>query len=801
MSVPHRAPRRGRTSGRRLGFWLPAAVTAAGLAAGGALHATGSPRIGDGAWVVATAWVLLPVSVAVARSLWHRQPGVDLLALLAMVGSLALGEYLAGAVVALMLSGGQALEAYAGARAGRELSSLLERAPRSAQRYEDGVLVSRAVEEVAPGDLLLVPPGAVVPVDGMVASAAAVLDESALTGEARPVERVAGDDVRSGCLNAGGPFDLRATATAEASTYAGIIRLVAQAQASKAPFTRMADRYALAFTPLALGIAGVAWAASGDPVRALAVLVVATPCPLILAAPVAIVSGISRAARRGIVVKGGQALEGLAQARRLLIDKTGTLTAGAPSVTAVETEDGADPTSILGLAASLDQVSAHVFASAIVRAARERGLSLAMPSDVVEVPGRGVEGAVDGRRVRVGGGSWVFPKGLPPRLRRLRRRLLVEGLSHAFVAIEDSSQSESGMQAGMIVLEDPLRADTPRTIRALRRAGVDQVIVVTGDQSEIAGIIGETVGADRVIAECSPEEKVEAVRAQRGPGSTIMVGDGLNDAAALAAADVGVALGARGASAHSEAADVVVVVDRLDRLAEAIGIAKRAYGIARESVFAGMGLSAAAMIVAALGAIPPVAGALVQEAIDVAVILNALRALSPGGRDRQTDASAPALAQRFRVEHRRLMPELEQLRLVADQLDEVARGDALDRLREVRAFLTERLVPHEEEDDRILYPLVATIVGGEDPTAAMSRGHQEILRLTRRFAATVDDLPAAGPDAEDIRVLRKLLYGLHAVLQLHFAQEDESYLSLGRLELPVPLASGRRAPSEEADRP
>jgi len=745
---------------------------------------------------VATAWVLLPVSITVARSLWHRRPGVDLLALLAMAGSLGLGEYLAGAVVALMLSGGQALEAFAGARASRELSSLLERAPRSAQRYEDGLLVTRAVEDVAAGDLLLVPPGAVVPVDGMVASAAAVLDESALTGEARPVERVGGDDVRSGCLNAGGPFDLRATATAEASTYAGIVRLVAQAQASKAPFTRMADRYALTFTPVALAIAGVAWAASGDPVRALAVLVVATPCPLILAAPVAIMSGVSRAARRGIVVKGGQALEGLAQARRLLMDKTGTLTAGAPAVTAVETEDGADPSSILTFAASVDQMSSHVFASAIVRAARERGLTLALPAGVVEVPGLGVEGIVDGQRVRVGRGSWMLPKGLPPRLRRLRRRLLLEGLSHAFVVVEDAQRSEAGTQTGMIVLEDPLRADTPRTIRALRRAGVDQVIVVTGDQSEIAGIVGDTVGADRVIAECSPEEKVEAVRAQHGPGTTIMVGDGLNDAAALAAADVGVALGARGASAHSEAADVVIVVDRLDRLAEAIGIAKRSYRIARQSVFAGMGLSAAAMIVAALGAIPPVAGALVQEAIDVAVILNALRALSPGGLSKPVDGSAPALAQRFRIEHRQLLPELERLRRVADELDTLPPAEAMQRLRELKAFLTERLGPHEDEDDRVLYPLVATIVGGEDPTAAMSRGHQEIRRLTRRFAASVDDLPSAGPNAEDIRLLRGLLYGLHAVLRLHFAQEEESYLSLGRLELPGPIASGRRAPSE-----
>ncbi|HEU5001791.1 MAG TPA: heavy metal translocating P-type ATPase [Actinomycetota bacterium] len=779
------------------GRWLQPAATAAGLAAGALLHGAGLPRAGDWVWIATTAWVLIQVAGAMARSLWRRQPGVDLIAVLAMASSLALGEDLAGAVIALMLSGGQALEAFAGSRARRELSALLERAPRTAHRYEDGLLVARPIEEIAVGDVLLVPPGAVVPVDGRVASVAAVVDESALTGEARPVERARGDEVRSGCLNAGGPFDLRATARAGDSTYAGIVRLVAQAQASKAPFARMADRYALGFTGVTVGIAGSAWALSGDPVRALAVLVVATPCPLILAAPVAIVSGISRAARRGIVVKGGKALEGLAQARRLLMDKTGTLTAGVPAVTAIETEAGTDPASILGLAASLDQVSSHVFASAIVRAARDRGLPLSLPADVAEVAGRGIEGAVQGFQVRVGRASWVVPAGLPPHLRRVRRRLNQEGLSHAVVAVTappEGGGDGSPTRVGIIVLEDPLRADTPRTIRALRDGGIEQVVVLTGDQSDVAAIVGDAVGADRVIAECSPEEKVEAVRAQRGPGTTVMVGDGLNDAAALAAADVGVALGARGASAHSEAADAVIVVDRLDRLAESIGIAKRSYSIARQSIVAGMGLSAAAMIAAALGTITPVAGALVQEAIDVAVILNALRALTPGRRRTPMDSIGPEVAQRFRIEHARLLPKLDELRRVGDTLNEMAPDEARRRLEAVRRFLVETLEPHEEEDDRILYPVVAAVLGGDDPTAAMSRGHQEIRRLIRRYAAAVDDLPPEGPDAEDARALRGLLYGLYAVLRLHFAQEEESYLSLGSLEL-TPPSRPERGPS------
>ena len=768
---------------RQAGVWLPPAAIGTGLTAGALLHAGGLGRAGDKIWAVSAACVLVWVGLSVVQSLIHRRPGVDLIALLAIAGALMLGEYLAGAVVALMLSGGRALEAFAGARARHELTGLLERAPRTAHRYENGALAARPVAEITPGDLLLVAPGEVVPVDGLVASGAAVLDESALTGEARPVERMSAEAVRSGCVNAGGPFDLRAVSSAEASTYAGIVRLVGEAQASKSPFVRMADRYAAVFTPVALGIAALAWGLSGDAVRALAVLVVATPCPLILAAPVAVVSGISRAAKRGIVVKGGRALEGLAGARRLVMDKTGTLTAGSPVVNAIETEGGTDPSELLRLAASLDQVSAHVFSAAIVKAASERGLPLSFPTEVTEHPGTGIEGRVDGRRVRVGGGPWVLPEGQPEHLRRLRRRVMVEGLSPVFVSAE-------GAGTAMIVVEDPLRADTPRTIRALRRAGVDEVIILTGDQSDIAEIAGEAVGADQVLAERSPAGKVEAVRARRGPGTTIMVGDGINDAAALAAADVGVALGARGAAAHSEAADVVIVVDRLDRLVDAMAIARRSYRIARESVIAGMGLSAAAMVAAALGALPPVAGAVLQEVIDVAVILNALRALSPGRRHTIPETDGPEVARRFRLEHRRIAPQLDHLRRVADALETLPPAEALQELREVRAFLTDTLAPHEAEDDRVLYPVVAAVLGGDDPTGAMSRGHQEIRRLIRRYAAAVDDLSAEGPDAEDVRILHSLLYGLHAVLQLHFAQEEDAYLSLDALALPASRPPG-----------
>jgi cation transport ATPase len=367
--------------------WLATSIL--GILTGGVLWALDLRGAADVAWTVTTTIALASLLRDVVRGLMRRQAGVDVVALLAMGGSLALEQYLAGAVIALMLATGEALESYADRRAHRELSALLERAPRTVSRYEDGALVERPVEDVRRGDRLLVRQGAVIPVDG-VASTHVVLDESALTGESRPVERAAGDPIRSGAVNAGGAFDLIATATAEDSTYAGIVRLVEEAERQKAPFVRLADRYATVFVPVTLVIAGGAWAWSGDPLRALSVLVVATPCPLLLAVPIAIVSGISRAAHRGIIVKGGGALETLARAKVLVLDKTGTLTSGVPQLSDIETfslevpgdgpGDDVGAEDLLGLAASLDQVSPHVLAAALVRASRDRGIELVFPT-------------------------------------------------------------------------------------------------------------------------------------------------------------------------------------------------------------------------------------------------------------------------------------------------------------------------------------------------------------------------------------------------------------------------------------
>ena len=607
------------------------------LIAGALLWLVGEHALADMAWAIAILVALLPLGVSVARDLVHRETGVDLIALLAMGGALVLGQYLAGAVIALMLSGGQALERYAGARARRELSALLGRAPRLVHRHERGELVSREISVVEPGDSLLVKAGEVVPVDGTITSPGAVLDESALTGESRPAERRRGEKVRSGVLNGGAAFDMRAGATAAESTYAGIVRLVREAQASKAPFVRLADRFATWFLALTLVIAGLAWYVSGDPVRALAVLVVATPCPLILAAPVAIVAGISRAANRGIIVKGGGALETLARVRTLVLDKTGTVTTGVPEVAAIEVFGQVERTELLRLAASLDQLSPHVYAEAIVAAARQRDLELVFPEEVREHPGTGITGIVGAHRVAVGQARWLAGgKPIPDAMASFRRRIESQGASAVFVAVD-------GTPCGALVMHDPVRAETRPLIRKLREAGVDRVVLLSGDHAEVSRSVAEALGVDAVMSEHSPEQKVAAVRSERAGAVTAMVGDGVNDAPALAAADVGVAMGARGATASSEAADAVILVDSIDRVGEAISIARRARAIAVQSVVVGMALSAAGMVLASAGALPPVGGAFFQEAIDVAVILNALRALGgeASGRRRALGLSPP----------------------------------------------------------------------------------------------------------------------------------------------------------------
>ena len=747
------------------------AATLAALAGGAATWVLGAPEPAGSIRAAGTALVLLALLVAIARDLWHGRTGVDLLAAFSMAGALLLGEHLAGIIIALMYAGGTALEAFAERRAGAELAALLGRAPREAHRERDGVLEDVDVGQVAVGDRLLVKTGETVPVDGIVLENPAILDESALTGESLPVERGTGERVRSGALNAGQPFSIRATATAEASTYAGIVRLVEAAREQKAPFVRLADRYSLLFLPATLLIAGLAWLATGDPTRALAVLVVATPCPLILAAPVAMVAGISAAARRGVLVKGGGALETLAGAEILVLDKTGTLTTGIPHVAAIEARDGIDEDGLLRLAAALDQVSTHPLAEALLAAARTRGLALPMPEAVCETPGAGIEGRVEGREVRLGRIGFVLGgTARDPWIGALAQGAARDGATTVLVAVD-------GRPMGALLLADEIRRETPRALRALHRAGIRRTVLLSGDRLDAAEAVATALGIDAVLAERTPEDKVDAVRAERQTGITAMIGDGINDAPALAAADIGIAMGARGAAAASEAADAVLLVDRLDRLAEAILLARRTRRIALESVLAGMALSGLGMVAAAFGFLPPVAGALVQEAIDVAVILNALRALAPAdGRSREA-LPLPEL-RRLHEGHATLGPILDRLRTLADRLD-LGDGAALRaELLAVDRLLQEEVLPHERADEADLHPRIARLLGGQDPMASISRTHREIAYLARRLHRLVATLPPTGPSHEELIELRRILYGLEAILRLHFAQEDEIYDSV-----------------------
>ncbi|PKQ14680.1 MAG: heavy metal translocating P-type ATPase, partial [Actinobacteria bacterium HGW-Actinobacteria-8] len=548
--------------------------------------------------------------------------------------------------------------------------------------------------------------------------------------------------------------------------------------------------FAVVFVPLTLVLAGAAWALSGDPVRAVAVLVVATPCPLLLAAPIAIMSGLSRAAHIGVVVKGGGALERLAAGRVMLFDKTGTLTQGQPTLSDVVPAGAhVDPDEVLRLAASLDQVSPHVLASSIVTAATRRGLRLEMPEEVHEEHGCGLRGRVGSREVRVGKAAWIVGDVQPAWVRQVRRRADLDGSLTVFVAVD-------GEPAGAFLLEDPIRPDAPRMVRALREVGISRVMLVTGDRADIADAVGRIVGVDTVLAECDPADKLAAIELEEEHGCTIMVGDGINDAPALAAAGVGVALASRGATASSEAADVVLTVDRLDALADAILIARRSKRVALQAVLVGMGLSFVAMVAAALGLLPPAIGAVTQEVIDVLAIGIALRAVLPSKV--HTIAMPPAdvaVARALKAEHDAVLAVVEQIRAVADTLS--TRDSDLMPAHELLERLEGELLPHERADEAQLVPLVARALGGSNATAAMSRTHAEIEHQVGRLRRLLTDLDNDSVQPEDVVELRRVLYGLYAVLRLHNAQEEEGAFSL----IPVGLDHGpgdtsRRGASE-----
>jgi len=563
---------------------------------------------------------IFPYTVRMVRDLLRGRPGIDLIAVLAIVTSLILGQTIAGVVILVMLSGGEALEEYALGRARRQLTELISNAPSIAHRRHGQSIINIPVAKVRVGDRLIVKPGETVPVDGTVVVGTSSVDESSLTGEPLSVEKRRSSRLLSGSVNLDRVLEMVAVRPSEESNYSQIIRLVREASESRAPIVRLADRASVWFTAAAFILAGSAWFLSGDPIRVLAVLVVATPCPLIVATPIAVMSAVSRAARRGIVVKNGAALEALARARAFVFDKTGTVTLGAPKVVEV-TGYGIPENDVVYFAASLDQFSAHILARALVAEAHRRSVSLKLPVNFREEIASGVSGRLNGKRYFFGKLSYLKKCGVtfPNSIREAYGYSQSQGEKSVYL-------SQGTRFIGVVTFADVIRNDTANAFRELRHHGIKKIVMLTGDKTSVANEVGKVVGVDRVRAECLPADKVDEIhRLQKTLAPVVMVGDGVNDAPALAAADVGIAMGANGATAASESADIVITVDEIVRSGEAFHIARRMFTIVLQNINIGIGMSVVLMIVAALGGIAPITGAILQEVLDVIVIFNSLR--------------------------------------------------------------------------------------------------------------------------------------------------------------------------------
>jgi len=600
--------------------WVLPGAALAWLIAGFGVWMGASAELANRVWFIGLVVLGVPVVLRTVRQIFRGQFATDLVAMFAVVVAVLLVRPLAGLVVVLMQTGGEALDEYAEGRASAAVRALEEDAPRIAHRLRvsahnevDDVLV----DAVAVGDLLLVRPGEMVPCDGVVVDGFSHVDTSRLTGEPLPVEAQEGVKLLSGSLNVESALTIRATAVAGESQYARIVELVRSAQSSKAPLQRLADKYAVWFTPVTLAVCALAFAASTDWDRVLAVLVVATPCPLILATPVAIIGGVNRAARRHVVVRNGGALEQLAAARVAIFDKTGTLTVGTPEVSRVVSFGAVREAEILRLAAAVENHSGHLLGRSVVSAASAAGVPVGTADGVQEDAGRGVRGVVDGHVVSVGARSFVAasaseaaspsdPATHEPGLR-------------AFVVVD-------GRWEGYIEFADRLRDGLPEFFRQLRELGITRTLLLSGDSASHTAAVAREVGIVDVRGDLLPGDKVAVVNELVNAGERVlMVGDGTNDAPALSAAHVGVALAAHGGGITAEAADVVILTDDVTRVADMIRLSRRTLRIARQSIRIGLGLSALAMVVAAFGYIPPVVGAALQEALDIAVIVNALR--------------------------------------------------------------------------------------------------------------------------------------------------------------------------------
>lgn len=599
-----------------------------GLALGVGMWATDRPTALAVTAFVVIGIVIVETATGMVRDLMAGHWGLDILAVIAMIATLAVQEHLAGLIIALMLTGGEALEVWAARRAGRELDSLLNRAPVFAQRTDPrtGETEQIPVDAVVVGDELLVRSSEILPVDGILLSEHAVIDESSVTGEPIPVTYAAGASLLSGTTNGTMTFTMRAEKSAEDSQYATIVHLVKSAVESRAPMVRLADRYAVPFTLLSLLIAGVAWYVSGDPVRFAEVLVVATPCPLLIAAPVAFMGGMSSAAKINVIIKEGGTLEVLSQVRSVAFDKTGTLTRGQPDVVEIRVAArSAEDT--LRLAAAAEQHSVHVFAQPIIDVALRERIDLSQVASAEEIATHGVEATLhDGSKVRVGKPAFIEEATGP-----LDRAVLGAGETAVYVSV-------GNVLAGVIVLSDPVRPHAADTLARMRAAGVEQFVMVTGDVASTAESIASEIGITTVHAEATPQAKVDIVRSL-SPKPVLMVGDGINDAPVLAVADVGIAMAGRGATAASESASAVVTSDDIARVADVMEVSRRTVRIALQSIWMGIIISVGLMLIAAFGHLPAVAGALLQEVVDLVAIVSALRALTIHRKIRHVEPS------------------------------------------------------------------------------------------------------------------------------------------------------------------
>lgn len=562
-------------------------------------------------WAVGGLIGLIPSTKWVLDEIRDKQIGSDILAIFSIVGAIAIAEFLAAAIISFMLASGRALESWAEGQAESALKSLIDRMPKLANRIsKSGQLEVIEVEAVVKGDRLIVKSGEVIPVDG-IAQESCYLDQSALTGEPMPVLLNQQDPVISGTVNAGNTFEMVASGNLSQSTYSGIVTMVRNSRAESSPNIRLANRWALRFVPLTILMSGAAFLLTGDAARAVAVLVVATPCPLILAVPIALVAGMSRATKNGAVIKGGAILEKLSRADVVLLDKTGTVTHGGPVITEIATLPGLTTEYVLQIAASLDQYSPHIVAKSLVAEARKRDINLLRASDVIEEHGKEVIGFVANKKVRVGAAPDTLPS-----WGKIQQPLLVA------LHVEEEL-------IGIFGLEDPIRSESRKTVEDLHRLGVKEIVMVTGDKEETARAVAGELGINTVIANSNPTTKLNTVHLYRNkyPGTVVVVGDGINDAPALAASDVGIAMGARGASAASEAADVIIIEDSIDRVTSAIFLAKLSRKKAMQASLGGMSLALLAMVAAAFGYLSPSQGALLQEFIDLFAILWALTTL------------------------------------------------------------------------------------------------------------------------------------------------------------------------------